>query len=151
MYYDIHIENKTEGDEMKSKHIHTKSVKEAWDKANEIFPTDYEYREGSKERAGYPIYDSTDTEKRYFYICDLGTRLEINMGSETVNIWIDEEEEKATMTATVRSMTNEFKEYKISGIVSVQYIGTHLILTSMEAGKPATITYNSAAVIIEIH
>ena len=81
-------------------HITVNSVSEAWQKANEIFPTDYEYDNGSRERTGYEIYRSTVTEHNYDYICDLGDRLEINLSNgDTVNIWIDETE---TATETVK-------------------------------------------------
>lgn len=38
------------------------------------------------ERAGYPIYVS---EKDYEWVSDLGDRLEVNQGAESMNIWID--------------------------------------------------------------
>lgn len=68
------------------------SKQEAWNKVNEIFPTDYEQDLGSSDRAGYPIYRSTAEGHYYDYICDLGNRLEVNLDSSnlaTVNIWID--------------------------------------------------------------
>ncbi|MEY8418869.1 hypothetical protein AALA83_06245 [Oscillospiraceae bacterium 44-5] len=69
------------------------SKQEAWNKVNEIFPTDYEHDLGSSDRAGYPIYRSTAEGHYYDYICDLGNRLEVNLDSSrlaTVNIWIEE-------------------------------------------------------------
>ena len=69
------------------------SKQEAWNKVNEIFPTDYEQDLGSSDRAGYPIYRSTAEGHYYDYICDLGNRLEVNLDSShlaTVNIWIEE-------------------------------------------------------------
>ncbi len=38
------------------------------------------------ERAGYPIYT---TEKNDEWVSDLGSRLEVNQGAESMNIWID--------------------------------------------------------------
>lgn len=67
------------------------SMKEAWSKANEIFPTDYIKDEKSSERAGYPVYRSTAEGHYYDYICDLGDRLEINLSTgKTINIWVEE-------------------------------------------------------------
>lgn len=67
------------------------SIQEAWEKADEIFPTDYKKDEASSERAGYPIYRSTAEGHYHDYICDLGTRLEVNLSTgKTVNIWIEQ-------------------------------------------------------------
>ena len=40
----------------------------AWNKVNEIFPTDYERDDASSERAGYPVYRSTADGHWYDYI-----------------------------------------------------------------------------------
>lgn len=79
---------------MKNRHFRAKSAEEAWNKANEIFPTDYAKDEGSSQRAGYPIFRSTADGHFYDYICDLNDRLEVNLSTgETVNIWIEQEAE----------------------------------------------------------
>ena len=62
---------------------------EAWKKANAMFGGDYELDEAGSKNAGYDIYRSTAEGKYYWYICDLGDRLEVNMDNETVNIWIE--------------------------------------------------------------
>lgn len=63
--------------------------REAWSKADEIFPGDYMIDGNRSKRAGYPIYYST-TDGVNAYICDLGNRLEVNLPSgESVNIWIE--------------------------------------------------------------
>ena len=81
------------------------SRKEAWDKANVIFPTDYIKDEIRSERAGYDVYYST-AKGVNAWISDLGNRLEINLeNGETVNIWIEEEP--------------KFKEYQIADALSV--------------------------------
>lgn len=70
------------------------SVEDAWGVVNLIFPTDYEKDEDSTKRAGYPIYRSTAEERYYCYICNLNTRLEINLDNgKTVNVWIATEAE----------------------------------------------------------
>lgn len=65
---------------------------EAWKIADRIFPTDYQKDDAASERAGYPIYETTSTDEKFagFHISDLNTRLELNMGKETVTIWIEE-------------------------------------------------------------
>lgn len=73
---------------------------EAWKIVDKLFPTDYTKDEGASVRAGYPIYRSPINY--YHYICDLNTRLEINLSSEidscskgTINIWIEDPVEEA--------------------------------------------------------
>jgi len=81
------------------------SRKEAWRMANELFPTDYTKDEKSSNNAGYPIYRSTAEDHYYDYICDIGSRLEINLSSgKTVNIWIVETEEVKELMAMVETL-----------------------------------------------
>lgn len=73
--------------------LEAKNVQEAWDMANEIFPSDYNEDSASTQRSGYPIYRSSI--EHHDYICDLGNRLEINLkNGKTKNIWIAEETEE---------------------------------------------------------
>lgn len=68
-----------------------KSRKEAWDKADILFPTDYNKDESRSKKAGYDIFYSTAAGVNA-WISDLGDRLEVNLESgETINIWIDED------------------------------------------------------------
>lgn len=90
-----------------------RTTREAWEKANEIFPTDYEKNNERSERAGYDIYEST-LEGCNSWISDLGDRLEINLeNGETVNIWIEYEstengaEEAAEARETVVTLESE--------------------------------------------
>lgn len=99
--------------------IKVNSVSEAWRTAERIFPTDYEKNEESSKRAGYPIYETTSTDERFsgFHISDLNTRLEVNMGAETVTIWIEED-----------SLLDELEmrwedEQKLNGLSSVHSMG----------------------------
>lgn len=65
------------------------NIKKAWELAENIIPTDYNKNETLSERAGYPIYEGINGD----YICDLGSRLEVNLiTGETINIWIEEGE-----------------------------------------------------------
>lgn len=93
------------------------STQEAWNMANEIFPTDYEKDEASSQRAGYPVYRSTAEEHYYFYICDLNDRLEVNMDGRSINIWIrpdpvqgEETEERCQVIRRIRRLTAWFAE-----------------------------------------
>ena len=80
------------------------SVKEAWSKANEIFPTDYIHDSDCTRRAGYDIYWSTRPGCNA-WISDLGNRLEVNLpNGESVNIWIEEP---------------KYKEYQIEDALKV--------------------------------
>lgn len=78
------------------KHIHTDDRAVAWMFADKHFPTDYIKDEEASLRAGYPIYVSTVAEYRSkgYHISDLNTRLELNMGNETVIVWIDDRKEE---------------------------------------------------------
>lgn len=79
-----------------------KTIAEAWNKAGEIFPTDYELDGQRTAGAGYPIYYST-ADGVNAYICDLGDRLEVNLpDGSSVNIWVKaEEHEPAPVDAVV--------------------------------------------------
>ena len=77
-----------------------KTTREAWEKVNEMFPTDYEKSTERSNRAGYGIYEST-LDGCNAWISDLGNRLEVNLDNgETVNIWIDCESNENGAEAT---------------------------------------------------
>ena len=70
-----------------------KTREQAWEEVNKIFPSDYEKDQSASVRAGYDIYRNRDF-CYYNYICDLGCRLEVNIGKHgenAINIWIDSE------------------------------------------------------------
>ncbi len=70
------------------------SVKEAWELANRLFPTDYEKDEERSRRAGYPIHHSTAYGVNA-WISDLGNRLELNyQDGHSENIWIEQEQDE---------------------------------------------------------
>lgn len=69
------------------------SREKAWKEVNKLFPTDYEKDEQSSSNAGYDIYRHS-TLNFYNWISDLGCRLEVNLGSQTINIWIEDVEQK---------------------------------------------------------
>ena len=91
-----------------TKHIKVNSISTAWEVAASIFPTDYQKDEESSKRAGYPIYKTTSTDESFsgFHISDLNTRLEVNMGNETVTIWIEED----AFEIVVKGLTEDEKE-----------------------------------------
>lgn len=66
------------------------STSAAWEAANRIFPSaEYEKDFQASNRAGYPIYRSTDPSVNA-WISDLGNRLEVNLPDGTHrNIWIE--------------------------------------------------------------
>ena len=69
---------------------------QAWEAANEIFPTDYQKDETASANAGYDIYRHA-TLNPNCRICDLGNRLEVIVGNcdgivpSVTNIWIEPE------------------------------------------------------------
>lgn len=84
-----------------------KNINEAWNEANKIIPNDYTKDEKASETAGYPIYRSTI--EHYDYICDLGDRLEVNLANgQTVNIWIESEEEKEEVITEYEILNNAY-------------------------------------------
>lgn len=90
-----------------------KNRNEAWKKAAEIFPTDYEKDINSSNKAGYPVYRSNVDSMFYYWISDLSTSLELNMGADTVRININEE--AAENEEVIRIQQNEsipFSELK---------------------------------------
>lgn len=84
-----------------ARHITVNSKREAWEKANELFPTDYEKNEQSSANAGYPIYTST-AKGNESWISDTNVCLELTIvegdyqSSET--IYIDIEPKKAVLS-----------------------------------------------------
>lgn len=88
----------------------TNTINEAWNKAAEIMPTDYEYDTYRSNRAGYGIYQST-SEGVDAWVSDLGNRLEVNLpNGESVNVWIEEAEtepENMTAAEAAESVENE--------------------------------------------
>ena len=89
------------------------TIQEAWNLANKMFPTDYQKDEESSKRAGYPIYRSTAEGHFNDYICDLNDRLEVNIaeGNQSINIWIDPEEQGEGVEVTVIAKSGETKTY----------------------------------------
>ena len=67
------------------------SKQEAWERADEMFPTDYIKDDVASTAAGYDIYTST-AEGVNAWISDLEDRLEINLETgKTINIGIEEQ------------------------------------------------------------
>jgi len=107
-----------------TKHFTVRSISEAWNKANEIFPTDYERDGDRSSRAGYPVYSSTADGHWYDYICDLGDRLELNLSNgDTVNIWIKADEADTEPTeAEVQQMVADTHAAKEAGKTGFTHI-----------------------------
>lgn len=72
--------------------IHVKDSCDAFNVAARFMPGDWEDDRQASARAGYPVYRCYGEGLYYNYICDLGNRLEVNLGDgSTVNVWIDED------------------------------------------------------------
>lgn len=63
------------------------TVEEAWNIANKLFKGDYEYSTEYSNRAGYSVYMSTRSNCND-HISDLNSRLEVNIGTTSINIYI---------------------------------------------------------------
>lgn len=90
------------GQEGSRKHEHDRDSSnkgKAWQLAGKLFPTDYSRNEPDSLRAGYPIFNTTSTDRKYkgFHISDLNAALELNMGAETIRINISEYETKPAL------------------------------------------------------
>lgn len=93
---------------MNKERISVVSKDAAWALANRLFPTDYDKDEVASTNAGYPVYrhNTLNPENR---ICDLGCRLEVNLGSDTINIWI-ENPEAEELEKQVEALTKKCEE-----------------------------------------
>ena len=94
--------------------IKVRSREEAWQKANELFPTDYLKDDHCSANAGYPIYTST-MDGNNSWISDLNTSLELNIyqgkAIKTIRISIEFtpeiREEKKWWSSEIRNMCIE--------------------------------------------
>ena len=109
----------------------TTSIKDAWEEANKIFPTDYEHDVSRSERAGYPIYYSTANGVNA-WISDLGNRLEVNLpDGKSVDIWIQAPAEDTTSNSAEDngSATKEERRetakriQRLAYFYTVEYVG----------------------------
>lgn len=88
-----------------------KSAREAWAAVDRIFPRDYAQHSLSSQRAGYPIFRSTDPEY-CGYICDLGDRLEVNLqDGQSLNFWYETEEDAEPKPYRVDVFPNHTEYY----------------------------------------
>lgn len=111
-------------------HIHTTSVREAWEKAREMIPSVTKTEAGSA-RAGYSIYAS-DTDPRE-WISDLGDRLEINLkDGTTVNVWIDPQEDGTEEAAEQACrMSSYYREEAEAGKAALRTGWDHIYTPSV--------------------
>jgi len=92
------------------------NMKEAWSIADSIISGDYIQDNNRSQRAGYDIYASTNGNQEY--ICDLGSRLEVNKADGTsVNIWIETEVEEVStevleVSVNAKPLAQQLKEIK---------------------------------------
>lgn len=118
-----------------TKHIHVNSTKEAWKKADEIFPSDYEKNDITSMRAGYDVYTSTSDVYRntYTQIDDLGARLEVIVNGESTYIWIDETEPEETEIFGIKGTTDDGGK-----TVKIRIASGHVITVETVAEYPGT-------------
>ena len=109
---------------------------EAWQKARNIFPFDYEHDELSSKNAGYPVYRAT-CESNNSWISDLGTRLELNIvdGKDrecnTINIWINDRKYTAAevreIVSTQRKELEAITAIRLAAEVKQTHVGEIVI------------------------
>lgn len=102
------------------------TINEAWNAANEIFPTDYIKNDRASAAGGYDIYEST-LEGCRAWISDLGNRLEINLDNgKTINIWIEPEtptEPEKTPTEPTRTARNTETTITLESVITHTAVG----------------------------
>lgn len=98
------------------------TVKEAWELANRLFPTDYEHDEQGSKNAGYPIYMST-LKGSNAHISDLNVRLELNYDDgQSENIWIEEKMKKDNVAVVGMYVEKTvFGEVKVTEVQEITY------------------------------
>lgn len=95
----------------------------AWELANRLIRTDYMKDDQKSERAGYPIFWST-LDGCDDHICDLNCRLEVNIGLESINIYIEEpealetEEEKQQFAEELNTWLGYYTDEVIEKVMS---------------------------------
>lgn len=94
--------------------MQVKTVKDAWDLADRLFPTDYEFDAGRSANAGYKIYHTTNEELNA-WISELGDRLELNYpDGHSENIWIE-----SNKTKDITAIVGLYYEKTVFGDVKV--------------------------------
>lgn len=98
------------------------TIKEAWELANRLFPTECKYDEQGSKNTGYPIYMSTK-EGSNAHISDLGVRLELNYDDRpSENIWIEEKMKKDNVVIVgVYVERPVFGEVKVTEVEEITY------------------------------
>lgn len=85
--------------------------KEAWKIADRLMKTDYMKDDSKSERAGYPIFWST-LDGCDDHICDLNCRLEVCLGLESINIYIEDDDDNATTRALLKYLRSQMADFK---------------------------------------
>lgn len=88
----------------------TSTIIEAWNKARELTAETFTKDDSKTARAGYSIYSAESGA----YVCDLGSRLEVNTtDGKSVNIWIEPETVAETATEPEKAPTHREKAVSI--------------------------------------
>ena len=101
----------------KREKIEVYSRDDAWKKAQELFPGDYDVDSFASSNAGYPIYRQNGGPS---WISELSDRLELTIvdakgNCETINIWI--EDRKYTAAEVREIVTAQRKELEAIGMI----------------------------------
>lgn len=100
------------------------SMEEAWKWARLSLPGTFTKDPVKSERAGYPVYTTSDPEESA-WISDLGDRLEINSeSSPSVNIWVSRPQKftKKELTESLDQITKMVSAYlKIPEEISKEF------------------------------
>lgn len=114
------------------------AVKEAWELARRLFPSDYNLDSSSMERTGYKIYRST-AEGSNAYICDHGSHLKLHYDNGlSEDIWIEERmvEDNIAIVGMYRERPI-FGDVKVKDVVEIPYhrvIG--FVNKTLDDGRP---------------
>lgn len=94
--------------------MRVKNIREAWNLADRLFPSDYQLDESRTANAGYKVYYSTDPQM-HAWISDLGNRLELNYSDgKFENIWIDCYETSASVNPKLHPLFEALEDRNFS-------------------------------------
>lgn len=125
-------------------YMKVKTVADAWELAKRIFPGAWERLRdvAASEKAGYPIYRSTDPASNA-YICDLDACLDLMNYDDghTDSIWIEDrmpqKPEAADVTVGMYKDRTVLGEVKVREVVEVPYyMALGLIAKVLDDGRP---------------
>ena len=121
------------------------SKEQAWLEVNKIFPTDYEKDYVASNNAGYDIYRHNSLNP-YNKICDLGNRLEVTIGNEVTNIWIEAPKPTTFKTiVTYRIHNGKVMTKELTGVTETETVYERIGDEAVQIFKVRFGKYNSAS------